>query len=101
MEFQKANVKDLGGGDLEDEVYATKFLVATGYVDEKKIGITGGSYGGDMKPVGIGKKTGGLGAAGGEIGIINWLAMLGDAEPVFQGDEKKLLGEPGEGRGKY
>src|SRR5258708_11869795 len=49
MEFQKANVKDLGGGDLEDEVYATKFLVATGYVDEKKIGITGGSYGGDNK----------------------------------------------------
>jgi dipeptidyl aminopeptidase/acylaminoacyl peptidase len=25
MEFQKANVKDLGGGDLEDEVYVTKF----------------------------------------------------------------------------
>jgi dipeptidyl aminopeptidase/acylaminoacyl peptidase len=43
MAFQKANVKDLGGGDLQDEVFAAKFLVATGYVDAKKIGIAGGS----------------------------------------------------------
>jgi len=26
------NIKDLGGGDLSDEVAATRFLVATGYV---------------------------------------------------------------------
>src|SRR5208282_5522021 len=44
MAFQKANYKDLGGGDLQDEVYATRFLIDTGYVDSKKIGITGGSY---------------------------------------------------------
>ena len=48
LAFQKANYQDLGGGDLQDEVYATKFLIATGYVDAKKIGITGGSYGGYM-----------------------------------------------------
>ena len=45
LDFQKANYQDLGGGDLQDEVYAAKFLAATGYVDAKKIGITGGSYG--------------------------------------------------------
>ena len=39
MEFQRANIKDLGGGDLQDEVYAAKFLESTGYVDSKKIGI--------------------------------------------------------------
>ncbi len=43
MEFQKANYQDLGGGDLQDEVFAAKFLVDTGFVDAKKIGITGGS----------------------------------------------------------
>ena len=26
MDFQRANYKDLGGGDLQDEVYAAKFL---------------------------------------------------------------------------
>jgi dipeptidyl aminopeptidase/acylaminoacyl peptidase len=30
MEFQKANYQDLGGGDLQDEVFAAKFLVDTG-----------------------------------------------------------------------
>ena len=33
MEFQRANYKDLGGGDLQDEVYGAHFLAATGYVD--------------------------------------------------------------------
>src|SRR5205814_1952025 len=56
MEFQRANVKDLGGGDLEDEVYAAKFITATGFVDPKKIGITGGSYGGYMTLMAVGKK---------------------------------------------
>ncbi len=55
MEFQLANTKDLGGGDLQDEAYAVKFLEATGYVDPKKIGITGGSYGGFMTLMAIGK----------------------------------------------
>jgi dipeptidyl aminopeptidase/acylaminoacyl peptidase len=40
-EFQKANYKDLGGGDLQDEVYTAKFTEVTGYADPKKIGITG------------------------------------------------------------
>ena len=36
IEFQKANYKDLGGGDLQDEVYATKFLIDTGYVEPEE-----------------------------------------------------------------
>jgi len=43
MNFQRASFQDLGGGDLQDEVYAAKFVEASGYVDSKKIGITGGS----------------------------------------------------------
>jgi dipeptidyl aminopeptidase/acylaminoacyl peptidase len=30
LAFQKANYQDLGGGDLQEEVYATKFLIDTG-----------------------------------------------------------------------
>ena len=40
--FQDANIKDLGGGDLDDVVAGAQFLSATGYVDAKRIGITGG-----------------------------------------------------------
>jgi dipeptidyl aminopeptidase/acylaminoacyl peptidase len=101
MEFQKANVKDLGGGDLQDEVYGAKFLEATGYVDSKKIGITGGSYGGYMTLMAIGKAPDVWAAAVEEYGIINWLTMLQHEDPFLQQYEKSLLGDPEKDRAVY
>ncbi|MGD8540595.1 MAG: prolyl oligopeptidase family serine peptidase, partial [Candidatus Aminicenantes bacterium] len=46
--FFKMDDKKHGDVDLDDCVEAKKFLIATGYVDENKIGIMGGSYGGYM-----------------------------------------------------
>ena len=101
MEFQKANYKDLGGGDLQDEVYAAKFLEATGYVSPKKIGITGGSYGGFMTLMAIGR-TPDVWAAGVELfGIINWMTMLEHEDPMLQQYEKTLLGDPVKDRASY
>jgi dipeptidyl aminopeptidase/acylaminoacyl peptidase len=101
MEFQKANFKDLGGGDLQDEVYAAKFLQATGYVDSKKIGITGGSYGGYMTLMAIGKAPDVWAAGVEEYGIINWLTMLQHEDPMLQEYEKSLLGDPEKDRAVY
>jgi len=99
--FQQANHQDLGGGDLEDEVYAVRLLTATGYVDAKKIGITGGSYGGFMTLMAIGKKPE-LWAAGVEqFGIIDWLTMLEHEDAALQEYEKSLLGDPVKDRAAY
>jgi len=92
--FQLMNIKDLGGGDLVDEVYATKFMVATGFVDPKKIGITGGSYGGYMTLMAIGKTPDLWAAAVEEYGIIDWLTMLKHEDPELQAYERSLLGDP-------
>ena len=101
MEFQKANYQDLGGGDLQDEVYATKFLLATGYVDPKKIGITGGSYGGYMTLMAM-AKTPEVWAAGAEwFGIIDWMTMLQHSDAFLQEYEKSLLGDPVKDRKIY
>jgi len=101
MEFQKANYQDLGGGDLQDEVYAAKFLVATGYVDSKKIGITGGSYGGFMTLMALGR-TPDIWAAGVELfGIIDWKTMLQHSDPMLQQYERSLLGDPIKDRAAY
>ena len=101
MEFQKANHQDLGGGDLQDEVYATKFLLNTGYVDAKKIGITGGSYGGFMTLMAIGK-TPDVWSAGVEMyGIIDWYTMLQHEDPSLQEYEKSLLGDPVKDKAVY
>ncbi|MBS0360274.1 MAG: S9 family peptidase, partial [Proteobacteria bacterium] len=92
--FQDANHKDLGGGDLTDEVYAAKFLTATGYVNPKKIGITGGSYGGFMTLMAVGK-TPDVWAAGVSLyGIINWYEMLKHEDASLQAYQRTLIGDP-------
>ena len=94
IEFQKANYKDLGGGDLQDEVFAAKFLQATGYVNPNKIGITGGSYSGLMTLMAIGKTPDVWAAAVQLFGIINCMTMLKHSDPMLQQYEQSLLGDP-------
>jgi len=101
MAFQKANFKDLGGGDLQDEVYATRFLIATGYVNPKKIGITGGSYGGFMTLMAVGKTPDVWAAAVEEFGIIDWYSMLQHEDPFLKQYEMSILGDPEKDRAVY
>jgi dipeptidyl aminopeptidase/acylaminoacyl peptidase len=99
--FEKANYQDLGGGDLQDEIYGVKCMEATGYIDPKKIGITGGSYGGFMTLMAIGKAPEIWAAAVEEYGIIDWYTMLQHSDPLLQEYEKSLLGDPVKDRSKY
>jgi len=101
VDFQKANFQDLGGGDLKDEIAAVDFLKATGYVDAKKIGIYGGSYGGFMTLMAIGKSPDIWAAAVDEYGIINWSSMLKSSDPGLSEYLKALLGSPEENRKVY
>jgi dipeptidyl aminopeptidase/acylaminoacyl peptidase len=101
LEFQKANYQDLGGGDLKDEIAGVEFLKATGYVDAKKIGITGGSYGGYMTLMAIGKTPDIWAAAVEEYGIINWMSMLKSSDPSLNEYLKSLLGDPDKSRKVY
>ncbi len=99
--FEKANYQDLGGGDLQDEIYGVKFMEPTGYIDPKKVGITGGSYGGFMTLMAIGKAPDIWAAAVEEYGIIDWYTMLQHSDPLLQEYEKSLLGDPVKDRAKY
>jgi dipeptidyl aminopeptidase/acylaminoacyl peptidase len=101
MDFQNANVKDLGGGDLKDELAGVEFVKATGYVDAKRIGIWGGSYGGFMTLMAIGKNPEVWSAAVDEYGILNWYTMLQHEDPSLQEYEKTLLGDPEKDRAVY
>ena len=101
MEFQKANYKDLGGADLKDEIAGVDFLKATGFVDIKKIGIWGGSYGGFMTLMAIGKTPDVWAAAVDEYGILNWYTMLQHEDASLQEYEKSLLGDPEKDRAVY
>lgn len=101
LDFQKANFQDLGGGDLKDEIAGVEFVKATGYVDPKKIGIYGGSYGGFMTLMAIGKTPDIWAAAVDEYGIISWSSMLKSSDPSLNEYLKALLGDPETSRKVY
>ena len=54
--FEDANNKDWGGGDLKDLVAAVKHFGGRGDIDPKRVGITGGSYGGYMTLMALAKE---------------------------------------------
>jgi len=92
--FQEANFKDLGGNDLKDTVAAKAFLVKSGYVDAKRVGIFGGSYGGFMTLMAIGRVPDEFAAAVQWFGIINWRTMYRDQDELLKAYQRSLLGTP-------
>ncbi|MFW5762362.1 MAG: alpha/beta hydrolase family protein [Cyclobacteriaceae bacterium] len=44
--FAKMSQRDLAGAEFDDVVAGVDYLIAEGIVDETKVGVTGGSYGG-------------------------------------------------------
>ena len=92
--FQAANYDDLGGGDLKDVIEAKRFLVESGYVDPKRVGIFGGSYGGFMSLMAIGKAPDEFAAAVQFFGIINWRTMYRDMDEVLKAYLRSLMGTP-------
>ena len=99
--FQEANFKDLGGGDLKDTVAAKDFLVKSGYVDKQKVGIFGGSYGGFMSLMAIGRTPDEFAAAVQWYGIINWRTMYRDQDEFLKAYQRSLLGTPDENPAVY
>lgn len=56
VEWRDLNLKDWGGGDLEDVVAGARYLRALPFVDPDRIGIFGGSFGGFMTYMAVTKK---------------------------------------------
>jgi dipeptidyl aminopeptidase/acylaminoacyl peptidase len=56
VKWRDANIKDWGGGDLEDVAAGAEFLKTLPYVDPERIGIFGGSFGGFMTFLAVVKK---------------------------------------------
>jgi dipeptidyl aminopeptidase/acylaminoacyl peptidase len=94
QKFQEMNIKDIGGGDLQDEVFAVKFLQATGFVDSRRVGITGGSYGGFMTLIALSKNPDGWAAGVDQYGPVSWSTVLQHSDPYIRQMFQSLLGDP-------
>ncbi len=101
VDFQKANYQDLGNGDLKDDMEAVKFVLDTGYADPKKVGVTGGSYGGYTTLMAIGKYPQMFAAAVDLFGPLDWYTMMKSSDPILQQYIVSLLGDPEKDRKAY
>jgi dipeptidyl aminopeptidase/acylaminoacyl peptidase len=100
-DFEELNRFDMGGGDLQDVVYAARYLETIGYVDPRKIAITGGSYGGYMTMMGL-TKTPEIWAAGVAIvPFVNWFTELEHEDPILREWDLATMGDPVENRALY
>jgi dipeptidyl aminopeptidase/acylaminoacyl peptidase len=93
-EFQKANLFDMGGGDLQDVLAAADWMKQTGYVDPKKLILMGGSYGGYMTMMGV-TKAPEIWAAGVPIvPFVNWTTEIQNEDGVLREGDLATMGDP-------
>ncbi len=69
--YRDGNLKDWGGGDLADLVAGAEFLAREGLADRRRIGVTGGSYGGYMTLIALTKSPQTWAAGVSVVGIAN------------------------------
>jgi dipeptidyl aminopeptidase/acylaminoacyl peptidase len=98
-QFAQANIGDMGGEDLQDILCGVRSLVADGIVDEKRVGITGGSYGGFMSAWAI-TQTGAFAASVPISCVSNWLSFHNTTN-IGRFDSLFLQGDPYEPDGAY
>ncbi|HEU4934344.1 MAG TPA: prolyl oligopeptidase family serine peptidase, partial [Pyrinomonadaceae bacterium] len=85
-----------GREPLWDCVEAKKYLASLGYVDERKIGIMGGSYGGYMVLAALAFKPEEFAVGVDLFGVSNWVRTLQSIPPYWESFRKSLYREIGD-----
>jgi dipeptidyl aminopeptidase/acylaminoacyl peptidase len=93
--FYKMDDLKHGETDLADCVEAKKFLAATGYVDENKIGIIGGSYGGYMVLAALAFQPEAFAVGVDIFGVANWVRTLQSIPKWWESFRQALYAEMG------
>jgi len=78
--YAKADHEDLGGKEFTDVLDGVDFLVAKGWVDAKRVGIMGGSYGGYFTALGVTRYSERFAAGVNFFGISSWESFLGQTD---------------------
>ena len=94
--FFKMDDQKHGDVDLKDCIYAKNYLQETGWVDETKIGIIGGSYGGYMVMAALCFAPEEFDVGVNIFGVTNWLRTLKSIPPYWESFRKALYTELGD-----
>jgi dipeptidyl aminopeptidase/acylaminoacyl peptidase len=93
-EFEYLDLKDPGGGDLEDIVYGAEWLKNQPEVDGTKIGIFGASYGGYMTLIALTKKPEVFATGISMVPVVDWVEMYKLSDAWFRLFITSLPGGP-------
>ncbi len=99
QEFARANLGDMGGGDLRDILTGVDALVREGITDDDRVAIMGGSYGGFMSSWAV-TQTGRFAAAVPYAVVTNWLSFHNTTN-IGQFDKLFLQADPYDANGEY
>lgn len=75
--FTRANVKDFGGGDFRDIISGVNQVLGLEPIDDRRLGITGWSYGGYMTMWAVARSNRFAAAVAG-AGLANWESYYGE-----------------------
>ncbi len=93
-DFQDANRMDAGGQELNDVLDAAEFIKRCGYVDEKKLIVMGGSYGGYLSMMAVTKAPEMWAAGVPIVPFVNWFTEFANEDPTLQESDKLFMGDP-------
>ncbi len=85
-----------GEADLQDIVYGRKYLQSLDWVDDKKIGIIGGSYGGYMVAAALAFQPNEFDVGIDIFGVTNWERTLNSIPPWWEAFKEALYDEMGD-----
>lgn len=88
--FEALDNRAHGEGDLDDCVAAKSMLIDTGVVDEERIGILGGSYGGYMVLAALAFRPEAFDVGVDIFGVSNWVRTL-NSIPAWWEAQRRLL----------
>ncbi|MGH9971293.1 MAG: prolyl oligopeptidase family serine peptidase [Pyrinomonadaceae bacterium] len=94
--FYTADDRKHGREPLWDVVEAKKYLQSLGWVDEQKIGVMGGSYGGYMVLAALTFKPEEFAVGVDIFGVSNWVRTLQSIPPYWESFRKALYKEIGD-----
>lgn len=94
--FYKMDDKNHGEKDLQDCIWGKKWLQKQEYIDENKIGIIGGSYGGYMTMAAMTFTPDEFMVGVNIFGVTNWIRTLKSIPPFWEASRKALYDELGD-----
>ena len=94
--FYKLDDKNHGENDLKDCIWGKKWLQELEYIDQEKIGIIGGSYGGYMTMAAMTFTPDEFKVGVNIFGVTNWIRTLKSIPSYWEASRKALYDELGD-----